>query len=112
MTATTRLRAVERGTYMVMGKILIPVAEPAEDIADPGPEAGPLAGKTVGFRVDPFWRSWDWITDAWTTELEAMGATVLAWRAGERLGTEGERTARELDEFVASVDLAVVGLAN
>jgi hypothetical protein len=84
-----------------------PDAEPA-----PGPDAGSLAGKVVGFRSDETWRSFEWVLDEWQPELEAAGAQVRRWISGNRVGEEGERTRRELDAFATDVDIAVVGLGN
>ena len=41
------------------------------------------------------------------------GATVKYWRSNQaRTGAEGERMAQELDDFLNSIDIAVVGLGN
>ena len=42
-------------------KILDPTAPPPIVDTDPGPDAGPLAGKRVGFRFDHAWRSFEWV---------------------------------------------------
>lgn len=98
---------------MATGNVLDPLAVRADDIASPGPDAGPLAGKIVGFRLDEIWRAWDWITLAWAQEFRAAGATVKFWRSSQgRTGAEGERVAQELEEFLDSIDVAVVGLGN
>lgn len=98
---------------MATGKVLDPTAIRADDITSPGPDAGPLAGKTVGIRLDEIWRAWDWITEIWADEFRRAGATVKFWRSNQgRTGVEGERIARELEEFLASIDIAVVGLGN
>jgi len=98
---------------MSRGNVLDPTALRADDIPLPGPDAGPLAGKTVGFRLDEIWRAWDWIADIWADEFRKAGATVTFWRSNQgRTGAEGERLARELEQFLASIDIAVVGLAN
>jgi hypothetical protein len=52
------------------------------------------------------------VTEDWADRLKNDGAQVVLWRAGVRQGAEGVEVTRELDEFVQSVDLAVVGLAN
>ena len=101
------------GDRMSRGNVLDPTALRADDITSPGPDAGPLAGKTVGFRLDEIWRAWDWIADIWADEFRKAGATVTFWRSNQgRTGSEGERLARELEQFLASIDIAVVGLAN
>jgi hypothetical protein len=97
---------------MARQTILDPTAPPPEVDADPGPDAGPLAGRRVGIRTDTAWRSWDWVVDEWTTRLEAAGAVVDRWRSGNRVGDEGVVTESELAAFAQRVDLALVGLGN
>jgi hypothetical protein len=98
---------------MALGDVLDPSAAIANDIEGPGPDAGLLAGKTIGIRLDEIWRAWDWITELWATEFRAAGATVIFWRSSQgRTGTEGERIAAELEDFLGKIDIAVVGLAN
>lgn len=98
---------------MTTGNVLDPTAVRADDIASPGPDAGSLAGKIVGLRLDEIWRAWDWIAEIWAEEFRRAGATVRFWRSNQgRTGTEGERMARELDEFLDAIDIAVVGLGN
>jgi hypothetical protein len=94
------------------GTVLDPTAMRTDDIASTGLDAGPLAGKTVGFRLDEMWRAWDWITDIWAEEFRKAGATVKFWRSAGRTGAEGARLAKSLDEFLDSIDVAVVGLGN
>ena len=87
-------------------------AVPAGDDS-PGPDAGPLAGRTVGFRVDRLWRSWDWVVDEWSKALEAAGATTVVWRRFQGLdGAQGDAATEQYAKFLDSVDLAVVGLGN
>jgi hypothetical protein len=93
-------------------RILDPTAPPPSGQQGPGPDAGPLAGKTVGIRSDQTWRSFEWVADEWATELAAGGAAVHRWCAGNRIGDEGGRTATALERFTAEVDIAVVGLGN
>ena len=98
---------------MAIGVVLDPTAVLESDITMPGPDAGSLAGKTVGFRLDEIWRAWDWIADIWAEEFRRAGATVKFWRSDQgRTGAEGERIARELDAFLDSIDVAVFGLGN
>jgi hypothetical protein len=97
---------------MPNGKVLDPTATGLVDNASPGPEAGPLAGKRIGIRVDQIWRSWDWISEQWAEKFRQAGATVSYWRSCGRSGEEGERMDRELREWLGTVDLTVVGLAN
>jgi hypothetical protein len=93
--------------------VLDPTVVRTDDIATPGPDAGPLAGKVIGFRLDEIWRAWDWISEIWAEEFRKAGATVKFWRSSQgRTGPEGERVAKSLDEFLGSIDIAVVGLGN
>jgi Fe-S cluster biogenesis protein NfuA len=88
--------------------VLDPTAETAAAIRDPGPDAGPLAGRTVGFRVDVLWQSWDWVVDEWTTMLVAARVAVGSWRRVQGLpDPDGAYPA-----FLDDVDVAVVGLGN
>jgi hypothetical protein len=94
------------------GLVLDPTAKRADDITSPGPDAGLLIGKTVGFRADRMWRAWDWISELWAEKFEAAGAQVKFWRSAGRSGDEGERCAREYQAFLESIDVALIGLAN
>ena len=96
----------------MLGKILDPTATRISDDADPGPEAGALRGKRIGFRVDRMWRAWDYISEQWADKFKTEGASVSFWCSGGRSGTEGERQDAEYKAFVASIDVAIVGLAN
>lgn len=97
-----------------MGRITIldPVALPPEVNADPGPDAGGLRGRIVGIRTDTTWKSFEWVIDEWEPRLRALGADVRIWVSGNRVGDTGEQTARELAQFVAEVDVGIVGLGN
>jgi len=97
---------------MAIGMVLDPTATRADDIASRGPDAGLLTGKRVGFRLDRMWRAWDWISELWADKLRAAGAEVTFWRSGGRSGEEGERMEQSYQEFLATIDVAVVGLAN
>lgn len=97
---------------MPNGIVLDPTAMRDDDIAHPGPDAGPLAGRRVGFRVDQIWRAWDWISEDWAQRLRGAGAEVSFWRSCGRSGKEGERMARELAAWLGTIDVAIVGLAN
>lgn len=92
--------------------VLDPTLSPGADSGDSGPDVDTLAGKKLGFRVDILWRSWDWVTEEWARLARRDGAQVRVWRARGRTGDEGDAMLKELDEFVADVDIAVVGLAN
>jgi hypothetical protein len=97
---------------MSRGYVLDPTAMRTDNIASPGPVAGPLAGKTIGFRLDEMWRAWDWIAEIWADEFRKAGATVKFWRSAGRTGASGEQLAKSLDVFLDSIDVAVVGLGN
>lgn len=97
---------------MTIGLVLDPTSTRGDDVASPGPDAGVLAGKRIGFRVDQIWRSWDWISESWAERLREAGAEVSFWRSCGRSGEEGERMARELDAWLKTIDVAIVGLAN
>jgi hypothetical protein len=97
---------------MAKAFVLDPTTERADDITSSGPDAGPLKGKVVGFRVDQMWRAWDWISELWADEFRKAGAEVKFWRSCGRSGEEGERMEEGLKQFLGSIDIAVVGLAN
>lgn len=92
--------------------VLDPTAAPPVTDSDPGPDAGPLAGRRVGLRFDTAWRSWLWVVDEWATRLAAAGATVHRWQAGNRVGDDGIATLDGLEDFAGRVDVALVGLGN
>jgi hypothetical protein len=97
-----------------MARVMVfdPTARRPDDITSPGPDAGALVGKRVGFRVDEIWRAWDWISELWADKFRAAGAEVSFWRSGGRSGAEGERMQRDYEKFLNSIDVAIVGLAN
>lgn len=97
---------------MPIGKVLDPTSTRDDDIASPGPDVGILKGRKIGFRVDQIWRSWDWVSESWAERLRAAGAEVSFWRSCGRSGEEGDRMARELAEWLTTIDVAIVGLAN
>ena len=97
---------------MSTGMVLDPSAKRMDNNDSPGPDAGNLSGKRVGFRVDRMWRAWDWISELWAQKFREAGAEVSFWRSAGRSGEEGERCAREYQAFLESIDVAVVGLAN
>lgn len=96
---------------------LISIVNPAAEFSaadrDSGPDAGDLKGKTVGFRVDILWRSWDWVVDEWSKTLEASGVKTVQWRRAQDLdGMAGQEQQGDFVRFLDSVDAAVVGLGN
>jgi hypothetical protein len=93
-------------------RILDPTATPPAVDADPGPDAGALAGRRVGIRYDLAWRSWLWVIDEWEPRLRGLGAEIVSFEAGNRIGEGGEETFANLAVFAADVDAALVGLGN
>jgi len=93
-------------------KVLDPTARRLEDNPSPGPDAGSLAGKRIGIRVDQIWRCWDWISENWEAKFREAGAEVSYWRSTNRSGAEGEEQARSLDAWLKTVDIVILGLAN
>ncbi len=68
-----------------------------------------LAGKRIGFRVDQIWRCWDWISENWAGKFREAGAEISYWRSTNRSGEEGEEQNRSLQEWLKTIDVAVVG---
>lgn len=97
---------------MSMGTVLDPTALRRDCNESAGPDAGPLNGKHIGFRIDRMWRAWTWISEQWAKKLREAGAEVSFWQSAGRSGEEGERCASEYADYVASIDIAIVGLAN
>jgi hypothetical protein len=97
---------------MALIKVLDPTAQRMQDNASPGPDAGLLAGKRIGFRLDQIWRCWDWISENWEQKFRAAGAEISYWRSTNRSGQEGEEQDRSLQAWLKTIDIAVVGLAN
>lgn len=97
---------------MALIEVLDPTARRLNDNASPGPDAGVLAAKRIGFRLDQIWRCWDWISSHWEQKFRAAGAEVTYWRSTNRSGEEGEEQNRSLQEWLETIDIAVVGLAN
>jgi hypothetical protein len=73
---------------------------------------GNMAGKVIGIRIDESWRSWNWIADDWARRMETAGARIKMWRASKRVGERGLEVQRQLEEFIAGVDFAIIGLCN
>lgn len=93
--------------------VLDPTGKGPGGSPDPGPDAGALSGKVVGFRVDALWRSWDWVVDEWTQPLAQHGVEVKTWRRWQGApGDEGVAVQSDYEEFVNSSDVVISGLAN
>lgn len=93
--------------------VLDPTADIEGGIDNPGPDAGSLAGRTIGFRVDVLWPSWDWVVDEWSKELAANGAAVRTFRRVQGLsGDEGSEADVEYQQFLSDISVAIVGLGN
>ena len=86
---------------------------PDDGVPDRGPDAGPIAGKTVAIRHDVLWPAFDWTVEEWKSALEHLGAAVLTWpRAqGEKDGALAAADA-EFEAMLAGADVAISGLAN
>ena len=79
-------------------EVLDPTAPAEASDADSGPDVGALQGKTVLIRLDTLWRSWDWTTEEWEKQLEALGARVLTIRRTRGVpGTQGVRLQAEFE---------------
>src|SRR5581483_9456444 len=103
--------AVGAATHTI--RVLDPTA--ATDLLhrDPGPDAGALAGRAVGFRIDVLWTSWDVVVNEWTRALEAAGVVVKTFRRAQGLpGEQGAQADREYAAMLDEVDAAIVGLGN
>jgi Fe-S cluster biogenesis protein NfuA len=92
-----------------------PAPEAASIMVDvsPGPAVGGLHGKSLLFRVDVLWRSWDWVVSEWSDLLAAAGASVTTWRRSQAVpGAEGQRLQDEYEALVDASDVLVSGLGN
>ena len=93
--------------------ILDPRVRPSDDAGSPTFDvATTLHGVTVGLRLDHSWRSYMTVVEEWERLLRDDGATVRVLWTGERVGSEGETTRADLDEWSNLVDAGVVGLGN
>ena len=93
--------------------VLDPTAGVDDRVDDPGPDAGALADRTVGFRVDVLWPSWDWVVDEWTAQLMAEGAAVRTFRRVQGLsGDDGSEADLDYQQFLSDISVAIVGLGN
>ena len=96
-------------TITILDPRVIPPRDPETATYDVG---GPIAGKIVGLRLDQAWRSYIAIVDVWEQMLIADGATPKLLWVGERVGSEGEKTRADLEEWSRLIDIGVVGLGN
>ena len=97
------------------GKIIVldPTATGRAANSDPGPTVGDLRGKTVLFRVDVLWRSWDIVVDEWSIPLKEAGVTILTFSRTQGIyGDEGRKVQAEYEAMIGSADLLVSGLGN
>ena len=94
-------------------EILDPRVPPDDSPGAPAYDLGrPLAGTTVGLRLDRTWRSYTIVIEEWQRLLAAAGATPRILYTGERVGDAGERTRSDLDDWSRLIDCGVVGLGN
>jgi hypothetical protein len=94
-------------------RVLDPTAPPEDEAGAETYDLGrPLAGVTVGLRLDRSWRSYFVVLDAWEQQFTADGAIVQRLTVGERIGAEGERTRNDLEQWAQLIDIGVVGLGN
>jgi hypothetical protein len=108
--ATGRAGVGSSGLFVVLDPTGV---APDDGVPDRGPDAGPIAGKTVAIRHDVLWPAFDWTVEEWRLALERLGATVLTWpRAqGEKDETLAAADAA-FESMLARADLAISGLAN
>ena len=66
--------------------VLDPTARRDDDIVSPGPDAGVLAGKRIGFRVDQIWRAWDWVSELWAGNSDILAFLWPLRRRGRAHG--------------------------
>lgn len=92
--------------------ILDPTAPPPDVDGDPGPGLARLDQARFGIRYDLTWRSFDWVRDEWQSMLEAEGAKVEQWCAGDRTGSHADETLEDLRRFAADREVVVSGLGN
>jgi len=93
--------------------VLDPTCQRRDSDPDPGPPAGPLKGKTVGFRVDELWEAFDWVVDEWSSALRNAGAEVKYWRRLQGIpGESGAQAQQDYLSFVNSIDVLISGLGN
>ena len=100
-----------REPAMAKGIVLDPTAARDDDMPAPAPTPACSPASAIGFRLD---QSGALGLDQrrWAEKFRARRCEVSFWRSGGRSGEEGERMARELEDWLKTIDVAVVGLAN
>jgi hypothetical protein len=73
---------------------------------------GPLAGLRVGIRTEGQWRSWLIIAREWSRFLQRDVAHPEVLKTGERVGNEGIKTRRSVQQWVETIDCGIVGLGT
>lgn len=107
---TARATVGSSGPFVVLDPTGV---APDDGVPDPGPDAGPIAGKTVAIRHDVLWPAFDWTVEEWKSALEGLGATVLMWPRAQGEKDEALVAAdAEFESMLARADLAISGLAN
>jgi hypothetical protein len=92
--------------------VLDPTATAPSRVATSGPDLDQLAGRRIGIRHDALWKSFDWVTDEWSSLLQSDGAEVQLWRSQSRAGPDGDQIQAQLDDFLGPLDAVICGLAN
>jgi len=109
MGATESTATESTATVVFLDPRVVPPPDPETRTFSVG---GPLAGKSVGLRLDEVWRSYVAVVDEWERLLVDDGAIPRVLWVGERLGGEGEKTRADLEEWSRLIDIGVVGLGN
>lgn len=71
-----------------------------------------LVGRVVGFRLDPYWISWNYVAEEWATSLKQEGARIIWWRHRPPVGEQRESLVTELNNFVDELEFGVFGMCN
>jgi len=94
--------------------VLDPTGVPPDGgLANPGPDAGPLRGKTVVIRHDVLWPAFDWTVEEWQRMLGEAGATVHLFARAQ--GQKDEVLAAadaQYESLLAGADIVISGLGN
>lgn len=97
---------------MTKALVLDPTSNAAIGDASAGPPLGDVRGRTIGFRYDIYWRSWDWVVEEWAEFVRRDGASASQWEHCPPTGAQHAQMLGSLDDFLGDVDAAVVGMAN